>query len=232
MIAPLALIAARCSVRQLGIEVAPEGEVEVLIRLHIDLLARSEHAGPAEIVEHRIGAHLRALRIVEADIGGDLRTRDRLEQIDDDDRDARLCGSRQGRPDDLDLGRRDGDDVDPPGIMSSMMADLIAERRVGGGRPRHDLDCEPALVGFLRRLLEEARRSREDTCHIRRYPADRDFRRVLRRGRSKESGSKSHASQHAASEWSHWVSFPDPGQMAVFCGSPALHLARPMARLK
>ena len=95
MIEPRALIAGLLLVREAAVEAFPEGEVEIVLGLDLDLVAGAEHARAAEIVEHRIGRDLGGKRVVEADIGGDLGALDRLEQVDDDDRDAGRVGLRR-----------------------------------------------------------------------------------------------------------------------------------------
>ena len=111
------------------VEAFPEGEVEIVLGLDLDLVAGAEHARPAKIVEHRIGRDLGGERVVEADIGGDLGALDRLEQVHDDHRDAGGVGLRQRRLHDLDLGRRDGDHVDLP------LDHVFDDRRPGRRRP-------------------------------------------------------------------------------------------------
>jgi hypothetical protein len=165
-------------VRKLGGEILPELQVEIGVGLDLDLVARAQHARTAEIVDDRIGGDFRALRVVEADIGRDVHAVDRLEQVDDDDRDAGLRGADERRLDGGDLGRRNSDEVHLALDHVLDDADLLGKGRRAGRRLRQDLDVEAVLVGIRGGQLEEVGGRLEDAGNVRRHPADGDVDRL------------------------------------------------------
>ncbi len=172
----------RCDVCRLRVNVLvqllPPGQVQVGVRLDVHHLPGAQHPRPAEVVQQGIGRDAPGIGVVEADVGGHVHSLNRLQQVDDDDRDAGLVGFLDGWLDHFHLDGRNGDDVHLSLHVVLQDRHLIGEGHVGSWRLGDDFHLDAVRPGVLSRFLEEVGGRLEHPGDVRRRPAYNDLLRA------------------------------------------------------